>query len=317
LGTSEPPPPSPATNDLPPIRPADKPKQRRRISNVFINDRGFPDESDHYDNLLHNIEGGPILRKLKHPPPPLDKVDPKFFSAYDESKHGEQLQQDLDLSHLDTQVQEKIYVLVKKYWSVFNEKGIYVTVKNYECVINTGDAPPIAVKKILYGPREIPIMRECRHIRQIFDGRWLFKALLVAKPHQEHVRDIAKFIWRFCINYIPLNSITRIIAYPIPRCDSAINEEFGMGQFYWLFDAPIGYHQFAAAMDSQEKLAFQGPAAIKWTYTVMPFGSTNGPATFINFIYDVDSQWKVLAQSLGVVIDDDTNTKIIVDDIFS
>jgi hypothetical protein len=90
-----------------------------------------------------------------------------------------------------------------------------------------------------------------------------------------------------------------------------------MGQFYWLFDAPMGYQQLAAALDSQEKLAFQGPDAIKWTYTVMPFGSTNGPATFINFIHDVNSQWKALAEKSGLVINNDTNTKIIVDDIFS
>jgi hypothetical protein len=158
LGTNKPPLPSPATNDLLPIRSVDKPKQCRWISNVFINDRKFLDKSDHYNNLLHNIEGRPILQKLKHPPPPLDEVDPEFFSAYDESKHGEQLQQDLDLSHLDTQVQEKIYVLVKKYWSVFDEKDVYIPVKNYECVIDTGDSPPITVKKILYGPQEIPIM---------------------------------------------------------------------------------------------------------------------------------------------------------------
>ncbi len=87
--------------------------------------------------------------------------------------------------------------------------------------------------------------------------------------------------------------------------------------FFWLFDAPMGYHQLAVAPTSQEKLAFQGPDAIKWTYCVMPFGPTNGPATFINFIHDVDSQWKALAANSGLVIDDDTNTKIIVDDIFS
>ena len=49
----------------------------------------------------------------------------------------------------------------------------------------------------------------------------------------------------------------------------------------------------------------------------MPFGPTNGPATFINFIYDVDSQWKALAESIGIRINDDTNTRIIVDDIVS
>jgi hypothetical protein len=49
----------------------------------------------------------------------------------------------------------------------------------------------------------------------------------------------------------------------------------------------------------------------------MPFGPTNGPATFINFIHDIDSQWKALAAKSGLVIDDNTNMKIIVDNIFS
>ncbi len=49
----------------------------------------------------------------------------------------------------------------------------------------------------------------------------------------------------------------------------------------------------------------------------MPFGPTNGPATFINFIYDVDSQWKSLARTMGITIGDETNTRIIVDDIVS
>ena len=74
----------------------------------------------------------------------------------------------------------------------------------------------------------------------------------------------------------------------------------------------MGYHQLAVALASQEKLAFQGPNAIKWTFTVMPFGPMNGPATFINFIHDIDSQWKALAQQSGLVIDDNMNMKIIV-----
>jgi hypothetical protein len=163
--------------------------------------------------------------------------------------------------------------------------------------------------------KAVAALEKVCQIRQITDGRWLFKAVLAAKPHQEHVRHIKDFVWRFCANYVPLNSVTRVIAYPIPRCDAAVSEEFGTWQWMWLFDAPSGYHQLAVALASQEKLAFQGPDAIKWTYKVMPFGPTNGPATFINFIYDVDSQWKSLAQTMGIKINDDTNTRIIVDDI--
>jgi hypothetical protein len=84
-----------------------------------------------------------------------------------------------------------------------------------------------------------------------------------------------------------------------------------------MFDAPMGYHQLAVAPKSQEKLAFQGVDAIKWKYTVMPFGPTNGPATFINFIYDINSVWQKLATEKGVQINEDTNTKIIIDGIVS
>jgi hypothetical protein len=144
-----------------------------------------------------------------------------------------------------------------------------------------------------------------------------FKAVFAPKPHQKHVRHINEFVWRFCINYVPLNSVTCIIAYPIPCCDSAVLEEFRTGEWMWLYDAPSGYHQLAVALASLEKLAFQGPNAIKWTYMVMPFRPTNGPATFINFIYDVDSQWKSLACTHAIDIGDDTNTRIIIDDIVS
>ena len=201
---------------------------------------------------------------------------------------------------------------------MFDKRGVFVPVKNYECGINTGTACPIAVKKIIYGKQETIIMQRCilalakvGHIRQITDGRWLFKALLAAKPHQEHVRNIDSFVWRFCVNYIPLNSVTHIIAYPIPHCDFAVFNEFGRGKWWRMFDAPMGYHQLTMDSASQEKLAFQGVDAIKWIYTVMPFGPTNGPATFINFIHDINSIWKELVKSLGITIDNDTNTRII------
>jgi hypothetical protein len=234
------------------------------------------------------------------------------------------MRQDMDLSHLEPALQERVYDIIRRHWSVFDKKGIFVPVKFYQCVIDTGTSPPIAVKRVLYGEKESEIMRKAisalekvGHIKQITDGGWLFKALLAAKPHQEHVRSIDDFVWRFCVNYIPLNAVTRLIAYPIPRCDSAVQNEFGQGQWRWMFDAPMGYHQLAVAPESQEKLAFQGPDAIKWTYTVMPFGPTNGPATFVNFIHDIDSLWKELAKDLGIVIDNDTNTRIIIDDIVS
>ncbi len=207
---------------------------------------------------------------------------------------------------------------------MFDKKGAFIPVKNYKCVIDTGSSWPIAVKKILYDKREMVIMRQCiaalakvGHTRQITDGSWLFKALLVPKPHQEHIQNIDDFVWRFCVNYISLNGVTHVVAYLIPRCDTAVFVKFSMWKFIWMFDAPVGYHQLAVALASQEKLAFQGVDAKKWTYNVMPFGPTNGPATFINFIYNINSVWKKLATLRGVPVGDTTNTRIIIDNIGS
>ncbi len=82
-------------------------------------------------------------------------------------------------------------------------------------------------------------------------------------------------------------------------------------------DVLMGYHQLAVVPESQEKLAFQGVNAIKWKYTVIPFGPTNFPVTFINFIHDINSVWKKLVEEKCVLIDNNTNMKIIVDDIVS
>ena len=140
---------------------------------------------------------------------------------------------------------------------MFNSKGLFVPVKYYKFIIDTGNARPIDVKKILYSKRKTVIMRRCiaalakvGHITQIMDGQWLFKALLALKPRQETVYNIEDFVWCFYVNYIPLNGVTQIIAYPIPRCDSAVYNEFGFGAWLWMFDLPMGFHQLAVALAS-------------------------------------------------------------------
>jgi hypothetical protein len=49
----------------------------------------------------------------------------------------------------------------------------------------------------------------------------------------------------------------------------------------------------------------------------MLFGTTNGPATSIQMIHDLDSAWKGLATRSSISVDDNTNTNIIVDDIIN
>ncbi len=82
-----------------------------------------------------------------------------------------------DLSHLDPNFQEQVQNLIRKYWSVFDKQSVFVPVIYYKCIINTGTAWPITVKKILYSAQETIIMWHCisalakiGHIHQITDG---------------------------------------------------------------------------------------------------------------------------------------------------
>ena len=79
---------------------------------------------------------------------------------------------------------------------------------------------------------------------------------------------ISVFVWRFCINYIPLNAVTKIIAMPIPRCNEAVTINFGGSKWRWLMDAISGYNQIKVARSSHKKLAFSGPNCTKYTYNV-------------------------------------------------
>ena len=228
-----------ARNNGEPIHVAPKGKKGKKRENVFFDDRGFPDVSEEFDYLLHRTGGGKVIWKRLHPSPRLEEVDEKFNIKYDEVKRREKLRKELQIDHLTKEQQEQLTDLIKKYWAVFDDSGLFVPVKDYECGIDMGSAKPICVKNINYGPRETPIMNKCiaaleklDHISQTHKGQWLFKALLAPKPHQEHVADIKDFVWRFCVNFIPLNQVTQVIAYPIPRCDSAVMLAFGKATWF-------------------------------------------------------------------------------------
>ena len=120
------------------------------------------------------------------------------------------------------------------------------------------------------------------------------------------------------MNYIKLNQVIHVMLSPIPRYDNASMYKFSDGRFHFLLDYPMGYHQISVNKQSRPKLAFAGPTATMYTYRVIPFGSVNGPAIFIAMIFNLCTEWKKLARSCAVIINDKNNTnKIAVDDLFN
>ena len=119
------------------------------------------------------------------------------------------------------------------------------------------------------------------------------------------------------VNYIGLNQVTLVIAYPIPRFDTAAGYQFGDGRRFWLIDCPQGYHQILVTVLSRQNLSFAGPEVSVYRYRVMPFGQVNGLNIFIWFMHDMNFEWQQLALRRDVPIGPNTNTKLIVDDLFN
>lgn len=319
--------PSPTTEPAPaPIRAIKRRRsgKRTRPKHPFFDDRGFPSPQDDFESILPEPTGK-VQRKRQHPARPISDIDPSFDVKFDPKIHSERIQNELKLDHIENP-EHKVIIrdLVEEFWCLFDHTGLLKPVKDYVCHIDTGRHPPVAAKNPTYGPLETPKIEaaiaslvELGMVTQIFDGAWLSKALLAPKPHQEHVTDIADFIWRFCVNYIALNAITKTVAYPIPRCDDAVEISFGGSKWRWLMDCPQGFNQMPVHPLSQHKLAFAGPNGTKYTYLVMPFGIKNGPVSFIIMIHDLNHTWQSIAQSRGIVFNASTGTRIIVDDIFS
>ena len=83
---------------------------------------------------------------------------------------------------------------------------------------------------------------------------------------------------RLCIDYRLVNSCTRKDSYPLPHIGDAVSKFKDMKYFSSL-DLLSGYHQVAMEESSKEVTAFSNGEDV-YQYTRLPFGVTNGPATF-------------------------------------
>ena len=124
---------------------------------MLFDPRGFPDAADEWESMLPEV-GDTFLRKRMHPVPAT--VDPAFDIKYNEAKHGKILSENLDLTHLPQPIQLKVLSLIKKYWGVFDPRGLLLPVKDYECEIDTGNHPPVRCKNVTYGPLETPLIKK-------------------------------------------------------------------------------------------------------------------------------------------------------------
>lgn len=90
---------------------------------------------------------------------------------------------------------------------------------------------------------------------------------------------------RFCVDFRELNRITVFDPRPMPRIDAILNK-ISKAKFISKLNLTKGYWQVPLDDDAKRKIAFVTPFG-HFSFTVMPFGMVNAPATFVRLVSKV------------------------------
>lgn len=90
---------------------------------------------------------------------------------------------------------------------------------------------------------------------------------------------------RFCIDYRKLNALTRKDRYPLPLIDETL-ARLGKARIFTKFDIRQAFYRIRMYPDSEDLTTFRTRYGA-YKCKILPFGLTNGPATYQRYMNDV------------------------------
>ncbi len=174
---------------------------------------------------------------------------------------------------------ERAVHLLLSYFDVISVEGEFGHTDLLEHAIHTEDVPPIKCRTRPINPwLEADLKRQIHDLlqREVIEASkspWNFP--LVAAPKKN-----GKIRW--CVDYRKLNDITRKDAYPIPCIEDNLARLCNAKVFSCL-DGSGAFHVIDVREEDRPKTAFSTPWG-SYQYKRMPFGLTNGPASYSRLI---------------------------------
>jgi len=187
------------------------------------------------------------------------------------------------LARMEVEKEEKITVIpvVREFEDVFPEEvpGLPPRREVEFSIDLVPGAGPVSIAPYRMAPAELVELK--KQIEELLEKQFIRPS---ASPWGAPVLLVKKKDGgsRLCVDYRQLNKLTIKNKYPLPRIDDLMDKLHGASVFSKI-DLRSGYHQILVKAEDVEKTAFRSRYG-HYEYVVMPFGVTNAPALFMDYM---------------------------------
>ena len=173
----------------------------------------------------------------------------------------------------------RLLELLLKYWSCISVNGEFGKTNLMQHAIHTEPGPPIKTRYRPVNPSlETDLKKQLNKLQahdviEPSNSPWSFA--LVAAPKKN-----GKIRW--CVDYRRLNAITKKDTFPLPHIEDNL-ARLADSKVFSCVDGSGAFHVLEIRPCDREKTAFSTPWGL-YQYKRMPFGLTNGPASYSRLV---------------------------------